>query len=113
MLGNVCALIKVQIDAENCTFECGNSIETQYKGNEYWVYVAADYLYKFYVSCPYYDKSLINIEEAVQRNALQQGHTYVLRLNGYEATSGRKETSTFLVLSVNPPKAAVFIDNKR
>ena len=110
--GNVCALIKVEIDAENCTFKGSNLIETQYKGNEYWVYVYPDYFYRMYISCPGYDNSLIDWESAINRQPLQSGHSYVLRLNGYSSTLGSRITNAYLAIRVSPPTATVFIDDK-
>ena len=110
--GNVCALIRVEIDTENCTFAGSNIIETQYKGNEYWIYVSPDYFYRMYISCPGYDKSLIDWESAINRQPLQSGHSYVLRINGYKSTLGSRITVAYLAIRVSPPTATVFIDDK-
>lgn len=75
--GNVCSLIKIQLPVEGCAFE-GNVVRTSFKTSEYWVYVSPG-TKSLLVKSPGFDAT-----EAKWIDGTQSGHTYKLRVTGYE-----------------------------
>ena len=78
-----CALIRIYLPVDNCSFEGSIVGETSYSRGEYWVYVVEN-TKRLTIYCPTMEPSNIVWQPEIGNNGVVGGQTYIMKLNGYE-----------------------------
>ena len=75
-----CALIRIYLPVDNCSFEGSIVGGTSYSRGEYWVYVVEN-TKRLTIYCPTMEPSNIVWQPEIDNNGVVGGQTYIMKLN--------------------------------